>query len=70
MTDTNLQWELNWIKANVDKYDSPLHAASVMGNISKRYEAAEVSRLVANFSESRNTRDMLKLFEHFQLSFT
>ena len=66
--DANLQWEIEWIQANVERYDSPLHARSVIGNITKRYAAAEVARLVANYGESRTTGDQLKLLEHFELT--
>ncbi|MCY1284366.1 hypothetical protein D9M68_18290 [compost metagenome] len=34
--NASLQWELDWIDENVDKYDSLQHAESVKRNIEKR----------------------------------
>ena len=58
-----LQAEINWINKNVDRYDSPLHAMTVIANISKRYALIEVKRLIASYNETRNTKDQLELFE-------
>ena len=33
----NLEWEANWIRENLNKYDSPMHAEAVIKNIEKRY---------------------------------
>lgn len=39
-----LQDELDWIDNNIERYDSPMHAAAVKGNISKRYKINELER--------------------------
>ena len=61
--DVCLQAEINWINKNVDRYDSPLHAMTVIANISRRYALTEVKKLIAQYDETRNTRDQLGLFE-------
>lgn len=58
-----LQAEINWISNNLDRYDSTLHAMTVIANISKRYAVAEVSKLISVYEETRNTSAQLKLFE-------
>ncbi len=58
-----LQAEINWINANVDRYDCPMHAQAVIGNIIKRYALVEVKKLIAAYDESRTTGDQLKLLE-------
>ncbi len=60
-----LQWEINWINKNIDMYDSPMHAKAVIGNITKRYAANKVKRLVEVFTRKRTTGSMLDLLEHF-----
>ena len=37
-----MQWELEWIDKNLDKYDSVMHAESVKRNIEKRYKILEL----------------------------
>jgi len=41
-----LKDEIEWIRLNVDKYDSKLHAESVIGNIRKRYRIAKLETLL------------------------
>lgn len=42
----SLEWELDWIDANPQYYDSPEHISAVKANITKRYLANEVKRLL------------------------
>lgn len=63
-----LQGEIDWINANVDRYESPAHAQAVIGNITKMYFIRESQRLVKAFDTRRTTGDMFKLFEHFGLT--
>ncbi len=58
-----LQAEINWVNANINRYDSPMHAKAVIGNITKRYALTEVKKLIAAYADSRNTGDQLKLLE-------
>jgi len=47
-----LQWELDWIDANSEQYDSTQHANLVKHNIMKRYLTKEIhSRLKASIDE-------------------
>lgn len=41
-----LEWEIQWIRKNVDQYDSVLHSESVIQNIIKRYALAELKRYI------------------------
>jgi len=43
-----LEWELAWVKANVRRYDSSMHAAAVAGNITKRYKIKELKEELRN----------------------
>ena len=58
-----LQAEIDWINANVHRYEGPWHAKAVIGNITKRYAMDEVKKLVQAYKTSRNTKDQLELFE-------
>ena len=51
--NANLIWEAEWIVANQDKYDSPMHAAAVIGNIEKRYWIDEAKRIAKLASTDR-----------------
>ena len=50
MKSTLLQWELDWVMANADRYECPWHARAVCGNITKRYYIAVTTiwRFVTN----------------------
>lgn len=39
-----LEWELNWIDTNQHRYDSPMHALAVKGNIEKRYKINQLEK--------------------------
>lgn len=41
-----MQWELEWISANVHRYTSPEHAEAVKRNIEKRYQILDLQRRV------------------------
>ncbi len=41
-----LQWELDWIDRNVNRYDSLLHVQAVKENIKKRYQINELNRKI------------------------
>lgn len=41
-----MNWELEWIDKNLDKYDSKAHAESVKRNIEKRYKILELQALI------------------------
>ena len=58
-----LQAEINWINVNTDRYDSPLHAKAVIGNITKRYAMDKIKKLITQYNQTRNTRDQLELFD-------
>ncbi|WP_415906844.1 hypothetical protein ACMXYX_17955 (plasmid) [Neptuniibacter sp. QD72_48] len=53
-----LEWEIQWIRENVDRYDSPLHAEAVIKNIEKRYLLAEKDKYIAELEA-----DAVKMIE-------
>lgn len=36
--------EIKWINANAERYDSDMHKRAVIGNITKRYQIAELKK--------------------------
>jgi len=45
-------------------YDGPMHQKAVCGNITKRYAATKLMKLVQAYAELRTTGTQLALFEH------
>lgn len=41
-----MQWELEWVSANVHRYTSPEHAVAVQRNIQKRYQILALQRRI------------------------
>ena len=58
-----LKAEIAWINNNIDKYDSTLHARSVIENIKKRYFITGVNKLISEFRRDKTTETMYKLFD-------
>jgi hypothetical protein len=46
-----LQAELDWIDANTDMYDSPLHAHSVKMNIQKQYVIKDMGKRIKHLEQ-------------------
>ncbi len=60
--DDNLLWEINWIKRNQKRYDSPLHATAVIGNIKKRYWIDKARRIALKVADG--DMDSKSLVDH------
>ncbi len=61
-----LQWELDWVMANADRYECPWHARAVCGNITKRYFIAATKRLAANYRREPTGEHLNALLEHLE----
>ena len=63
MSTVCLQAEIDWIKNNVNRYESVHHARLVVRNIAKRYEATAGKQMLAAYKESKSHEDLNALFE-------
>ncbi len=66
MTDTLLQWELDWVMDNADWYECPRHAKAVCGNITKRYYIAASKRLADDYRREPTDKHLNALLEHLE----
>ncbi len=60
-----LQWEINWVMENADRYGCPQHAKAVCGNITKRYFADKAKKLLAEQMRDPDIENMNALLAHF-----
>jgi len=63
-----LQWELDWVMDNADRYGCLWHAKAVCGNITKRYHIAKTKRLAADFNRDSTHENFEALMEHINES--
>ncbi len=61
-----LQWELDWVMDNADRYGCLWHAKAVCGNITKRYYIAKTHRLHAEYKREPTEENLNLLFEHLE----
>ena len=61
-----LQWEIDWVMANAHRYESPMHAKAVCGNITKRYYIAKAKRLAAEYRREATHANIRALFDHLE----
>lgn len=50
-SNTLLQWELNWIDQNADRYKNDQHIQNVKSNIIKRYTIQNINRKISLLEE-------------------
>lgn len=63
--DHLMQWEIDWINNNPDRYEGPTHQKAVIENIKKNYFLKEAKKLMTKFKEFHSTGNRLALEEHF-----
>jgi hypothetical protein len=61
-----LQWELDWVMANADRYGCLWHAKAVCGNITKRYHIAASKRLADDYRREPTDEHLNALLEHLE----
>lgn len=54
-----LKAELDWIDANIEKYDSPMHAEAVKRNIEKRYVIADLWHMMRAITQEHGIKVVL-----------
>lgn len=50
-----LQDEIDWILANQHRYEGPMHARAVIGNIEKRYKLTAAHKAVQKWADAPTT---------------
>lgn len=61
-----LQWEIDWVMEHAHRYESPMHATAVCGNITKRYHIAKSKRLAAEYRRDPTHANLEALLEHHE----
>lgn len=50
-----LEWEIQWILNNPERYSSALHQQAVIGNIAKRYTIKGLERTLKRVTDKLNS---------------
>ena len=62
-----LQDEIDWILANQHRYEGPMHARAVIGNIEKRYKLAEAKKAVQKWADHATTGNAFAVQDVFEV---
>lgn len=52
-----MEWEANWIRINLARYDSPMHAEAVIRNIEKRYLINSLQKKINKLEEELESEE-------------
>lgn len=72
-SESLMNWEIEWVKANAHRYQGEYHVKAVIANIKKRYQmkemTAEINRgkvLVAQYAANPITKHKFEMLEFFE----